>query len=66
MADLHDRHQVQRVVELAVTGPEQPVADDLAAGGLQRRGAGVGGEVVLAGEPAHVADLAEEPGGQLL
>ena len=40
------------------------MADDLAAGGLQRGGAGVGGEVVLVGEPADVADLAEEGGGQ--
>ena len=38
--------------------------DDLAAGGLQRGGPGVGGEVVLAGEPANVADLAQEGGGQ--
>ncbi len=47
-ADLHDRHHVQGVVQLAVTGPRQPVADDLAAGGLQGGGAGVGGEVALA------------------
>jgi hypothetical protein len=39
------------------------VADDLAAGGRQWGGAGVGGEVVLAGEAADVADLAEEDGG---
>ena len=35
------------------------MADDLAAGGLQRGGAGVGGEVVLGREPADVADLAD-------
>jgi hypothetical protein len=40
------------------------VADDLAAGGLQQRGADVGGEVVFGWEPADVADLAEEGGGQ--
>jgi hypothetical protein len=38
------------------------MADDLAAGGLQRGGARVGGDVVLAGEPANIADLAEERG----
>jgi hypothetical protein len=49
---------------VAVPGPGQPVADDLAAGGLQWGGAGVGGEVVLAGESADVADLTQEPGRQ--
>jgi hypothetical protein len=38
--------------------------DDLAAGGLQWGGAGVGGEVVLGREAADVADLAKEPGRQ--
>jgi hypothetical protein len=40
------------------------MSDDLAAGGLQWGGAGVGSEMVLGGEPADVADLAEEGGGQ--
>jgi hypothetical protein len=40
------------------------MADHLTAGGLQRRGAGMGGEVMLAGKPTDVADLAQEPGGQ--
>jgi len=48
------------MVQLAITGPGQPVPDDLAAGGLQGGGAGVGGEMVLAREPTDVADLAEE------
>jgi hypothetical protein len=64
VADLHDRGQVQGVVEPAVAGPGQPVADDLAAGGLDRSGAGVGGEVVLGREPSDVADLAQQLGGQ--
>jgi hypothetical protein len=34
------------------------VADDLAAGGLDRGGAGMGGETVLGREAADVADLA--------
>jgi hypothetical protein len=62
-SDLDHGHHVQGVIELAVTGPGQPMADDLAAGGLQGGGAGVGGEVMLAGEPPNVADLAEEGGG---
>jgi hypothetical protein len=41
-ADLDHGHHVQGVVQLAVSGPGQAVADDLAGGGLQRRGAGVG------------------------
>jgi hypothetical protein len=34
-ADLDHGHHVQRVIQLAVPGPRQPVADDLAARGLQ-------------------------------
>src|SRR5918995_3854224 len=37
---------------------------NLAAGGLQWGGAGVGGEMVLAREPTDVADLTEERGRQ--
>jgi hypothetical protein len=40
------------------------MADDLAAGGPPRGGVGVGGEMMLAGKPADVADLAEKPGRQ--
>ena len=52
------------MIQLAVPGPGQPMTDDLTAGGLQRGGAGMGGEVVLGREPADVADLAKECGGQ--
>jgi hypothetical protein len=52
------------MVELAVPGPRQPVAHHLTAGGLQRRGAGVRGEMVLGREPTHIPDLAEQFGGQ--
>jgi hypothetical protein len=45
-ADLDHRHHVQGVIQLAVPGPRQPVADDLAAGGLQWGGAGVGAEII--------------------
>jgi hypothetical protein len=47
-ADLDHGHHVQGVVELAVPGPRQPVADDLAAGGLQGGGAGVSDEMMRA------------------
>jgi hypothetical protein len=57
-ADLDHGHHVQGVIQLAVPGPRQPVADDLAAGGLQRGSAGMSGEMMLAREPADVTDLA--------
>ena len=44
--------------------PGQPMGDDLAAGGLDRGGAGVGSEVMLGREPADVTDLAQQLGGQ--
>jgi hypothetical protein len=50
------RHHVQGVVQLAVTGSGQPVADDLAAGGRQRGGAGVGGEMMLGQKPVNIAE----------
>src|SRR5918994_3489656 len=46
VADLADRDQVQGGVELAVAAPVQPMPADIAAGGLDRGGAGVAGEVV--------------------
>jgi hypothetical protein len=64
VADLDDGDQGQGVVALAVAGSRQAVADDLAAGGLDRGGAVVGREVVLGREATHVADLAQELGGQ--
>jgi hypothetical protein len=42
--DLGDRHGVQTVVELAVSGAGQAVVSDIPGGGLDRGGAGVGGE----------------------
>ena len=49
--------EVDRVVELAVAVSGQSVADDVAAAGFDRCGAGVAGKVVGAGEPADVADV---------
>src|ERR687889_208862 len=46
---------VQGVVELTVARQREPAAHHIAAGGLKRRRAGVGGEVPLAREAPHVA-----------
>src|SRR5215208_5683364 len=59
----HGDH-VQGVVELAVAGQREPVTHHIAAGGLERRCAGVGGEVGLAREAPHVADRPDDPRGQ--
>jgi hypothetical protein len=40
------------------------MAHDVPAGGRQRRGAGVGGEVMLGRKATHVADLTQQLGGQ--
>ena len=64
VADLADRDQVQGGIELAVAGPVQPMAANITAGGLDRGGAGVAGEVVAAGESGDVAGVAEQFGGQ--
>src|SRR5215211_2250921 len=58
------RDHVQGVVELTVAGQREPVAHHLAACGLQRRRASVGGEMGLGGETRHVADRAYDPRGQ--
>src|SRR3954454_17591297 len=50
-ADLTDRDQMQRPIQLTVAGSGEPVAALLAAGGLDRRGAAVAGVVVAAREP---------------
>src|SRR5215216_4721798 len=55
---------MQGVVELAVAGQREPVAHHLPARCLQRRRAGVGGEMRLGGEACHVANRAYDPGGQ--
>jgi len=57
--ELDDRCGVQRVVELPVAEPGEPVADDFAAGGFDGCGAGEAGEVMAAREAGDVADLAE-------
>jgi hypothetical protein len=63
IAGLDECDGVQGVVELAVAGGVEPVAATFAAGGFQRCGAGVAGEMIGAREPGHVADVAEDFGG---
>ena len=62
-ADLVDGGDVDDVVGLAVAGPGEAVADLLAGGGVQGRGAGPGREPVAVGEPGDVADVGQDPGG---
>ncbi len=66
VADLADRDQVQGGVELAVATPVQPMPAQIAAGGLDRGGAGVAGEVVTVGKrvmsPAWPSSLAASIG----
>ena len=51
------------VVQPPVPAQRQPVHLPVAGGHLDRRGAVVGGEPVPAGEPGHVADVADHGGG---
>src|SRR4051812_45110707 len=61
--DLSDGDDVQCVVEPAVAAAVEPVVDGVAAGSVDRGGAGVAGEVGPAGEPAHVTDLTQDRSG---
>jgi hypothetical protein len=63
VADLDDSHHVQHVVQPAVACSGQSVTGLLAAGGIDRCRSGPAGEVRLGGEPGHVPDVAEDPGG---
>ena len=63
VADLGDRGHVDGVVQPAVSAPAQPVDLAAAGGHLDRRGAVVRGEVVPAGEPGHVLDVADDGRG---
>ncbi|GJF03505.1 hypothetical protein PSD17_24650 [Pseudonocardia sp. D17] len=66
MPDLADGHDVQAAVELAVPGSGQAVADGVAGGDLNGRGAGIGGEGCRRTEPAYVPDSSEDlAGGQI-
>ena len=50
------------VVEPPVPAPGQPVDLALARGYLDRRGPVIGGEVIPAGKPGHVPDVADDAG----
>ena len=53
---------MQGPVDLAFAGAGEPVADVVAGGRVERRGAVPRGEVGLAGEPGDVADVDQQPG----
>src|SRR5215203_1196116 len=59
-ADLTDRDQVQGAVELTVACSGESVSALLAAGGLDRRGAAVTGEVVAGRESLDRAGVPED------
>ena len=61
--DLGDRGHVDGVVDAAVAAQRQPVDLAVPGGHLDRGGAVIGGEVIAAGEPGHVADVADDGGG---
>jgi hypothetical protein len=63
VAQLDDPGHVEDMVEPAVPGARQPVAQMLAARGVNRGGAGPGGEVAAVREPGDVADISQDAGG---
>jgi len=63
VGDLGDRGHVDRVIEAPVAAHGQAVDLAAAGGHLDRRGAVVGGEGVLGGEPGGVGDVADDGGG---
>jgi hypothetical protein len=52
--DLDDSHGVQAAVELAVTGTGEAMAGDIARGGCDGCGSGVGGERIRGAEAVDV------------
>ena len=63
MADLGDRRDVDRMVELADSASREPVGDATAGGHFDGCSAGVGGEVVTVLEAGDVAGVADQHGG---
>jgi hypothetical protein len=63
LAQLHDGGDVDDVVDPAVAGAGEAVADLFAGGRVQGCGAGPGGEPVAVGEAGDVADVGQDPGG---
>jgi hypothetical protein len=62
VADLADRGHVDGVVDAPVLAQRQPVDLAVPGGDLDWRGAVVGGEMIPAGEPGHVSDVADHGG----
>jgi hypothetical protein len=62
VTQLHHRHDVQHPVDAPVAGAGESVAVLVAGGRVQRRGAVPRREVVTAGKPADVTDVAEQTG----
>ena len=63
VAGLGDGDHVDGVIQLAVAAWVEPVPDDRAAGGFDRGGRVVAGVVPGAWEPADLAAVAEDVGG---
>jgi hypothetical protein len=64
VAELDDARHMQHVVEAAaVPGAGEAVVGVLAAGGVDRGGAGPGREVAAAREPGDITEVSEDPGG---
>ena len=63
VAQLDDPGDVEHVVEAAVAGAREPMAQMLAAGGIDRGSASPGREVVAVGKPGDVAHVGENAGG---
>jgi hypothetical protein len=63
-ARLAGRHDMQRVVELPIASPGEPVAGNVTAGGFDRGDATVGREVRCAGEAVNVPHPAQNLGGE--
>jgi hypothetical protein len=61
---LRERDDVQGAVELAVAGAVEAVAALFARGGVQRRGAGIDGQLRVGLEALDVADFGEQAGGR--
>lgn len=60
VAELSNGHDMQAMVELAISRAGKPVADDIAGGGLDRGGAGVGGKRRGGTEPIDRADQSKD------
>lgn len=58
--DLGDGHGVQNAIQLPVSGPREPVTDNVTGGRFDGRGAGITGERGSRVEPVNRANPAED------